>query len=339
MNLNDRDLRLRHLRYTLLGRILDDKLIGLYSSGLVPGNVFPGKGQEAYAAAAGVCLRRGDIYAPLIRDMAGRLAFGESPLDAIRTHLAKVTGPMRGRDGNIHRGRIEDGLLPMISHLGAMLSLVVGGLLGRRIRGVLTGGDTCVGLTCIGDGGMNTGATHEALNVAAVERLPFVLCVADNQVSYSTFSDRTYGCRHLVDRAIGYGFRGVSVDGTDPRACLAVVGDAIARARRGEGPQMVVATLLRLCGHGTHDDASYVPAALKARFRDCVEVVQEQALADGLVDRAGLEALWAELRAEVQAAVDQARSEPDPDPAADDWMVRSVPDLTTFPHAVPGDAP
>lgn len=333
------DMRLRHLRFTLLGRVLDDKLIGLYSSGLVPGNVFPGKGQEAYSAAAGIHLRAGDVFAPLIRDTAGRLAFGESALDAVRTHLAKVTGPMRGRDGNIHRGRIETGLLPMISHLGAMIPLVTGVLLGRRIRGDLTGTDTCVGATCIGDGGMNTGATHEALNVAAVERLPFVLFVADNQVSYSTFSDRTYGCAHLVERAVGYGFRGVSVDGTDPRACNAVVGDAIARARRGEGPQMVVATLLRLSGHGTHDDASYVPAALKARFRDCVDVIQEQALADGLIDRAGLDQVWAECRALVQTAVDQARSEPDPDPLTDDWAARSVADLTVFPRPVAGAAP
>lgn len=339
MSVYDHDLRLRHLRFTLLGRALDDRLIGLYSSGLVPGNVFPGKGQEAYSAAAGVHLRPGDVYAPLIRDTAGRLAFGESALDAVRTHLAKATGPMRGRDGNIHRGRIETGLLPMISHLGAMLSLVTGALMARRIRGELTGGDTCVGAACIGDGGMNTGATHEALNVAAVERLPFVLCVANNQVSYSTFTDRTYGCAHLVERAVGYGFRGVSVDGTDPRACLAVVGDAIARARRGEGPQMVVATLLRLSGHGTHDDASYVPAELKARFRDCVEVAQEQALTDGLLDRAGLDQLWDACRSQVQAAVDQARSEPDPDPLNDDWAARSVPDLTVFPHPAAGAAP
>lgn len=331
-------LRLRHLRFTILGRVLDDRLIALYSSGQVPGNVFPGKGQESYSAAGGVHLREGDVYAPLIRDTAGRLAFRESALDSVRSHLAKVTGPMRGRDGNIHRGRIETGLLPMISHLGAMMSVVVGMLMARRLRGELAGTDTCVGVTCIGDGGMNTGASHEALNIAAVERLPFVLLVANNQVSYSTFNDRSYACDHLVERAIGYGMRGVSVDGTDPRACLAVVGDAIARARRGEGAQMVVATLLRLSGHGTHDDASYVPAELRARFRDCVEVAQEQALADGLCNKADLERLWAECRSEVQAAVEQAQSEPGPDPQLDDWAARSVDNLSTFLPAYEGRA-
>lgn len=321
------ELRLRHLRFTLLARVLDDRLLALYAAGQLSGNVFSGKGQEAYSAAAGVHLRPGDVFAPLIRDSAGRLAFGESALDAVRTHLGKITGPMRGRDGNVHRGRVADGVLPMISHLGAMLGVCTGVLLARRLRGELSGPQSCVGVASIGEGGMNTGAAHEAINVAAIEHLPFVLLVANNQMSYSTFNDRSFACNHLVDRAVGYGVRGVSVDGTDPRACLAVVGDAIARARAGEGPQMVVATLLRLSGHGSHDDASYVPDDLRARFRDCVEMAQEQAISDGLIDRAGLDRLWAEGRAEVNAAVEQARSEADADPQHDDWAARSVNDL------------
>jgi pyruvate dehydrogenase E1 component alpha subunit/2-oxoisovalerate dehydrogenase E1 component alpha subunit len=330
MNLLDPGLRLRQLQIIILSRVLDDRLLALYSAGLVPGNVFPSKGQEAYSAAAGVNLRSGDVFAPLIRDSAGRLAFGESVLDAVRTHLGKVTGPMRGRDGNVHRGNIAAGILPMISHLGAMLAVTVGAMMARRLRGELSGSDTCVGVASIGDGGMNTGACHEALNVAAVERLPFVLLVANNQLSYSTFNDRSFACDQLVDRAVGYGFRGISVDGTDPRACLEVVGDAIARARRGEGPQMVVASLLRLSGHGSHDDASYVPADMKSRFRDCIEVAQEQAIADGICSREDLERIWSESKAAVQVAVDQARSEADPDPLNDDWAARSVADLTTF---------
>lgn len=326
----DRELRLRQLRAMVLARVLDDRMLALYSAGTLNGNVFTGKGQEGYSAAAGVHLRPGDLFAPCIRDLAGRLAFGELPIDVTRTYLTKVTGPMRGRDGNVHRGRIVDGILPMISHLGAMLAVAGGVLLARKVRGELQGTDTCVAAVAIGDGGTSTGAVHEALNAVSIERLPFVLLVANNQLSYSTFNDRTYACTHLVDRAVGYGIRGVAVDGTDPRACLEVVGEAVVRARRGEGPQMVVATLLRLSGHGSHDDASYVPDELKARFRDCLDVAREQTLADRLCDQADLDRLWEECRAEVQAGVEQARSEPEPEASTEDWSARSIADLTRF---------
>src|SRR5512133_702235 len=105
-------------RVMLLARLLDDKMASLYRMGKIHGGVFLGRGQEALSVATGLSLRKGDVFAPLIRDGAGRLAFGEPILDGIRTYLGSALGPMRGRDGNVHRGRPLDGLLPMISHLG-----------------------------------------------------------------------------------------------------------------------------------------------------------------------------------------------------------------------------
>jgi pyruvate dehydrogenase E1 component alpha subunit/2-oxoisovalerate dehydrogenase E1 component alpha subunit len=324
------DARIEHFRWMVLGRVLDERLAALYRQGHIRGgSVFSGKGQEAYSAAGALALRRwrddqpGDFLAPLIRDTAGRLAFGESVLDAVRNHLGRSTGPMRGRDGNIHRGNLRLGQFPMISHLGSSVSVVSGALLARRLLGTL--GDS-VGMVNIGDGGMQTGALHEGLNVAAVERLPLVLLVADNQVSYSTFSDRTYACRSLVDRAVGYGIAGHTCDGTDFDACRATVSQAVAAARSGQGPQMVVATLLRLAGHGEHDDGSYVGAELRARFGDCV------LLADAALARTGVDtaAIWEAARNEVAAAVTQAQSEPEPDPRREDWSARSLSDLTEF---------
>jgi acetoin:2,6-dichlorophenolindophenol oxidoreductase subunit alpha len=96
-------------RWMILARVLEEKLASLYRGGKITGGVFLGRGQEALSAALGTALRKGDIFAPLIRDMAGRLAFGESPLDAVRTYLGSRLGPMRGRDGNIHRGRPSEG--------------------------------------------------------------------------------------------------------------------------------------------------------------------------------------------------------------------------------------
>ena len=157
-----RDKYLQAYRWMLLARIMEDKIASLYRGGKIQGGVFLGRGQEALSAATGMALRKGDIFAPLIRDQAGRLAFGEDLLDCTRTYLGSRLGPMRGRDGNIHRGRPGGGLFPMISHLGAMLPVVAGSLLARRLRDE----NGTVGATCMGDGGTSTGAFHEALNLA-----------------------------------------------------------------------------------------------------------------------------------------------------------------------------
>jgi len=319
--------RLAHLRWMILARVLDDRMSSFYKQGLIPGSVFTGRGQEAFSAAGGMLLRPGDVFAPMIRDLAGRLAFGEPIIDGIRTCLGKRTGPMRGRDGNIHRGLPSKGLLPMVSHLGAMVSVTCGVLLSRRLKGQATGTDLAIGMTSIGDGGMATGALHEGLNLAAVEKLPLVMMVSNNQLSYSTLNDRSFACKHLVDRALGYGMRGHTCDGTDADACMATMADAVARARRGEGPQLVVATLLRLAGHGGHDDALYVPADLKSRFGDCLPLSERTLKVQGVATEDSIRALWDEVREEVEVVVEQVLKERGPDPDEEDWCAYSVRDL------------
>ena len=181
-------------RFMLLSRVLDDKFASLYRAGKIHGGVFLGRGQEALSVATGWSCKRGDIFAPLIRDAAGRLAFGEPVLDAVRTYLGSPLGPMRARDGNVHRGDPKKACLPMISHLGAMISVVNGVLLARRFK---WRSPTAIGAACIGDGATSTGAFHEALNQAAVEKLPLVLVVANNQYAYSTPTDRQFACHDL----------------------------------------------------------------------------------------------------------------------------------------------
>lgn len=320
------DLFLAALRWMLLARILDEKLAALYRAGKIFGGVFLGRGQEALSAAIGVHLRRGDVFAPLIRDLAGRLAFGEDVLDVVRTALGSALGPMRGRDGNVHRGRIETGILPMISHLGAMIAVTNGALFARRWRGE----KDFVGVATLGEGGTSTGSFHEALNQAGVERLPLVMVIANNQYAYSTPTSRQFACRQLIDRAVGYGMTGHSVDGTDLEACLATVGDAIARARRGEGPQLVEAHLLRLCGHGEHDDASYIDSGLKASpvGRDCLQVAQVRAGAAGWMSSEQLSRWREEVVQQVEEAVALVQREPGPDPFKEDWRALATGNLT-----------
>jgi len=311
------DAYVKAYRIMLLARMLDEKFASLYRMGKIHGGVFLGRGQEALSVAVGLALRKGDIFAPLIRDSAGRLAFGEPVLDAVRTYLGSPLGPMRARDGNIHRGRPKEGLLAMISHLGAMISVVNGVLLAHRFRG-LSG---TVGAACIGEGGTSTGSFHEAVNQAAVEKLPLVLIVANNHYAYSTPTERQFACRSLLDKAAGYGINGHSVDGTDLGACLEVVSNAVGKARTGGGPQLVVARLLRLCGHGEHDDASYVDASLKSSpaGRDCLKVAEGQLLQHKLADAESLAAWRADTAQRIEEAVAKVQREPGPDPYREDW--------------------
>ena len=321
-----RDTCLKAYRFMLLARILDDKFASLYRAGKIHGGVFLGRGQEALSVSVGLALKKGDTFAPLIRDAAGRLAFGETILDAVRTYMGSPLGPMRARDGNVHRGRPKDGLLPMISHLGAMISVVNGTLLARRFRGV-TG---TVGATCIGDGATSTGAVHEALNQAAVEKLPLVLIVADNQYAYSTPTSRQFVCESLADRAIGYGVECHSLDGTDLDACLKNVGLAVEHARAGRGPQLVVAKLLRLCGHGEHDDSHYVDPLLKtsALGRDCLKVAEENLMKQNWLNAETILAWRNEAAHKVEQAVATAQREAGPDPFKENWRALSTEHLS-----------
>ncbi len=311
-------------RGILLARIFEEKIASLYRSGKVIGGVYLGRGQEAfsYALAGQLDRRLGDTFGACIRDQAGRTAFGEPLLDAARTYLGKVTGPMRGRDGNIHRGLPRQGMPAMISHLGSMISVINGTLIAKRYRGE----SAYVGGVSTGDGQTSTGAFHEGLNQAAVEKLPLVVAVSNNQYAYSTPIAKQYACGDLVDRAAGYGVSGYSVDGTDLMACLEVFRTAITRARAGEGPQMVVGKLLRLSGHGEHDDASYVSAeARSGRYgRDCVAVARERILEDGFLTVKELEALESEVQGFVEQTVAQAQSEEDPSSLREDWSALST---------------
>jgi pyruvate dehydrogenase E1 component alpha subunit/2-oxoisovalerate dehydrogenase E1 component alpha subunit len=315
------DQTLAAFRFMLRARLLDDKFAALYRAGKIHGGVFLGRGQEALSASVGVSLKKTDIFAPLIRDAAGRLAFGETIVDAVRNYLGSPLGPMRGRDGNVHRGKPLEGYFPMISHLGAMISVVNGALFARRMKGI----SGTVGATCLGDGATSTGAFHEALNQAAVEKLPLVLVLADNQYAYSTPTSRQFVCEDLAEKAIGYGVASHRVDGTDLAACLETVGNAVAKARAGEGPQLVVAKLLRLCGHGEHDDSNYVDPKLKNSplGRDCLKVAEELLFRQKWTDAATLATWRREITAEIEEAVAQVRREPAPDPYDEKWLAIS----------------
>src|SRR5216110_1038647 len=316
---------LEAFRWMLLARTLEEKLVSLYRGGLITGGVYVGSGQEAFSVSCGLFLQKGDIFAPLIRDQAGRSAFGEPLIDVTRTYLGSRQGPIRGRDGNIHRGRPRNNQLAMISHLGAMISVTVGALMAKRFRGE----KGFIGLSCIGEGGMQTGSFHEGMNIAAVEQVPLVVVATNNHYAYSTPNDREFACHDLVDRAIGYGFEGYTIDGTDLTNCLDVIGSAVKRARAGRPPQLVVASILRLSGHGEHDDASYVTDEIKRQpfARDCLKAA-EQTIADlNLLDAETLREWRKDAAAQVDEAIATAQKEAPPEGDKEDWCAIATREL------------
>ncbi len=312
---------LKAYRAMVMARAFDTKASALYKAGRIFGGVFLGRGHEAIAACEGVFLTKGkDVYAPFIREQAGRCAWGDSLLESARAYFGSALGCMRGRDGNVHWGFPQEGTPAPISHLGSMVSVVAGMMLAKRFKGEAG----CVGLACCGDGTTSTGAFHEAVNMIAVMKLPVVIVVSNNQFAYSTPNSEEFAST-LTERGAGYGLPCHECDGTDFLQTLATMERAIAAARAGEGPQWVVATTLRLCGHGEHDDASYIPAELRAAYadRDPLAVARRQLLACGWLTEDEDAALQQECRDEVQRCVAQAQKEPPPAAASADWSATS----------------
>jgi pyruvate dehydrogenase E1 component alpha subunit/2-oxoisovalerate dehydrogenase E1 component alpha subunit len=157
-----------------------------------------------------------------------------------------------------------------------------------------------------------------------------VLIIANNHYAYSTPTERQFACRSLVDKVAGYGIEGQAMDGTDLSACLKVVGDAVSQAREGRGPQMVVARLLRLCGHGEHDDASYIDPQLRQSSigRDCLKVAEEHLLQHNLADAPTLATWRHEAVEQVEESVAKVQREPGPDPYKEDWCALAAKHLS-----------
>ena len=317
-----KETALKAYRAMEMARAFDTKLSALYKAGKIYGGVFTGRGHEAIAACEGVYLQKGhDVYTPFIREQAGRCAWGDSVLESARSYFGSALGLMRGREGNVHWGNPREGTLAPISHLGAMIPVVAGMLMAKRMQGE----KDFVGVVCIGDGTTSVGATHEGCNLIAVEKLPVVVVVTNNQFAYSTPNEQEFACKSLCDRGVGYGMTTHECDGTDFLQTLEVMGRAIAAARAGEGPQWVVANTLRMCGHGEHDDASYIPQELKDRFadRDPLAVARRQVQEQGWLTEDEIAAIQAECADEVQRAMAQAQKEPTPNPATEDWSATS----------------
>jgi TPP-dependent pyruvate/acetoin dehydrogenase alpha subunit len=236
-----------------LTRTLEERLVALYRQTKVVGGLFRSLGQEADSVGSAYALERRDILSPLIRNLGSMLVKGATPLEILRQYMARGDSPTRGRELNIHFGDTDRGFIGQISPLGDMVPVMTGVTMSFKMRG-----QDRVGLVYIGDGATSTGAFHEGINFAAVQRCPLVVIVENNGYAYSTPTVKQTAAKQFVDKAIGYGVAGDQADGNDVLATYDVTKRAVDRARRGDGVTLIELMTFRRKGHAEHDNQSYV---------------------------------------------------------------------------------
>jgi TPP-dependent pyruvate/acetoin dehydrogenase alpha subunit len=308
-----REQKLELYYYMRLTRSLEERLVNLYRQTKVVGGLFRSLGQEADSVGSAYALDRskGDVLAPLIRNLGSMLVQGAKPNEIVKQYMAKGDSPTRGRELNIHYGDLVRGFIGQISHLGDMVPVMAGVTLSFKLRK-----ENRVGLVYIGDGATSTGAFHEGINFAAVQRCPLVVVVENNGYAYSTPLSKQTAAKQLVDKAIGYGIAGEQADGNDVIATYEVTKRAVDRARSGGGVTLIELITYRRKGHAEHDNQSYVPPGEIERWaseNDPIDRYAKRLLGEGF-DKKELDALDARAVDEIDAATDEAEASPMPDP-------------------------
>jgi TPP-dependent pyruvate/acetoin dehydrogenase alpha subunit len=310
-NLSDEDRRAL-LSYMIAAREFDNAMIRLYRQGRAFGGVYAQIGNEATSVGASYALDRSrDVIFPMHRDIGMHFVFGASLGQLMLNFLARSGSQMRGTDGTGHYADPTLRIYGNISHLAAMMPVAAGYALAARMRG-----QDIVVLTTIGDGGCNVGEFHEAMNFAAVQKLPLIVNIENNQYAYSTPRELEYACERLSDRAIGYGCPGVTIDGTDVELVYDTVRTYVERARKGDGPALIETVTMRMRGHAEHDDFRYVPRPMLEYWerRDPLRRYEAFLLERGIVTRELLEELHRQTLQRMTEAIDAALEQPYPPP-------------------------
>ena len=298
--------------YMRLTRSLEERLTNLYRQTKVIGGLFRSLGQEADSVGSAYALDRtkGDFLSPLIRNMGSMLVQGAAPLEILRQYMAKAESPTRGRELNIHYGDLERGFIGQISHLGDMVPVMAGVALSFKMRK-----QPRAALVYVGDGAMSTGAFHEGINFAAVQRLPMVIVCENNGYAFSTPMHRQTAVAQLVEKAKAYGIPGVRADGNDVLEVYGATKPAVERAREGGGCTLIELVTYRRKGHAEHDNQSYVPKEELAAWerKDPIDACVRRFTEAGWATAAELAALDARVAAELDDAVALCENEPMPE--------------------------
>jgi TPP-dependent pyruvate/acetoin dehydrogenase alpha subunit len=297
--------------YLRLTRSLEDLLARLYRQSKVFGGLYSSLGQEAVSVGAASALESGDWMAPMIRNIGALLVRGIQPREILMQLMARAGSPTHGKDGTCHMADFTRHIVAPMSMLGDLIPIMTGVAMAGRYLG-----HQIVAMTWIGDGGTSTGAFHEGMNLAAVQKAPLVVIVENNQWAYSTPVSRQVPLRDLADRARAYGITGHIVDGNDVAAMLQVSRQAVAQVRAGQGPVLIEAKTMRMSGHAQHDPAEYVPREMMEHWkaRDPLERCRAYLTQNKLWDAGTQAALDARIERELAQELAAAEASPFPQP-------------------------
>ncbi|HSD50092.1 MAG TPA: thiamine pyrophosphate-dependent dehydrogenase E1 component subunit alpha [Candidatus Methylomirabilis sp.] len=296
-----------HLRLT---RSLEERIGILYRQGKIFGGVYLSTGQEAVSVGAAFALEPGDVIVPSHRDMGAHLLQGIQLREVVAQYLGRIGGPSRGRDGNVHFGDVQRGDVAFISPMADGIPVATGVALALKRQGKRR-----VAMTWFGEGAASRGDFHEGINLAAVLQVPAVFVCNNNQFAYSTPLSRQARVPDISARAGAYGIPGVLTDGNDVVEVYRAAREAVARARRGEGPTLIECKTMRMRGHSEHDDASYVPRQLLEEWRgkDPIQRFETRLQEQSILDDAGVTQITKRIADELEAAVAWAEASPFPE--------------------------
>ncbi|QQS39676.1 MAG: thiamine pyrophosphate-dependent dehydrogenase E1 component subunit alpha [Acidobacteriota bacterium] len=311
-------------RFLKLTRMFDEKTVRLKKQGKLTGGVFTSLGQEATAVGTAYALEEKDFIAPLIRDIGACFVKGIEPREIFLQYFGRGTAPSRATDVQFHFADLEKGFVGPISHLGDMIPVMNGILLASRMRG-----ENRVAAAYLGEGATSTGTFHEGVNFAAVQKLPLITIIENNGYAYSTPTKFQCAAEAFVDKALGYGIKGIKVDGNDIIACYEAMKEAVAHARGGGGSVLIEAMTYRRKGHAEHDNQAYVPEGeieWWAEHNDPVTRFERYLKDNEFLSGSDMEAIAEEIRVYLDKESEAAESEPLPEPldAARDVFDNSV---------------
>jgi TPP-dependent pyruvate/acetoin dehydrogenase alpha subunit len=293
-----------------LNRQLEERMVRLFRQNKIVGGLYSSLGQEAVSVGSAYALEPRDWLAPMIRNIGALLVKGFKPRDIFTQHMAKFTSPTLGKDGTSHFGdlKVRHTVSP-ISMLGDLIPVMTGVAMAGRYLG-----QNIVTLTWIGDGGSSTGAFHEGLNFAAVQRAPFVLILENNQWAYSTPVSRQVPLKNLADRGRAYGITSKTVDGNDVQAVYNATKGAVDDCRAGKGPVLIEVKTMRMKGHAQHDPAEYVPKEMFEHWkaRDPIALYEKYLTENKVWDAKKKSEIDARIERELD--VDQKFAEESPSP-------------------------